>query len=223
MNKNKGKGCPVFAYYKESHMKETVKKQGFVILGGIFQGFGMGLFLFPQSIPSGGAGGIAILLNHFFQIEMGLSLWIANFTLLLIGIRYLGKRFALWTFIGISITSLSVDFFESNLAILQRHVFLDLVIGSIFLGTGIGVLMRQGVSNGGVGVIAFMFSHWRNILPGKPLFLINTSIFMITAAVISWKIIILAIISQWISTNIVNFIFQIEFTPPYVPAWRRKP
>ena len=84
-------------------MEDKIKKLGFIMLGCVFQGFGMGVFLFPQSIPSGGAGGIAILMNHWFEIEMGLSLWIANFTLLLIGIKYLGKKFALWTFIGITI------------------------------------------------------------------------------------------------------------------------
>lgn len=204
-------------------MEDKIKKLGFIMLGCVFQGFGMGVFLFPQSIPSGGAGGIAILMNHWFEIEMGLSLWIANFTLLLIGIKYLGKKFALWTFIGITMTSLFVDLFENNIVIIHRYIFLDLIMGSVFLGTGIGILMRHRVSNGGVGVIAFIISHWRGIPPGRPLFTINTSIFIINALVINWKIIFLAIISQWIATTIVNFIYRVEFTIPYALAFRKKP
>ncbi|SFA85014.1 Uncharacterised 5xTM membrane BCR, YitT family COG1284 [Lentibacillus halodurans] len=203
-------------------MKLFMKKCGLVVAGGALQGFGMGLFLFPQAIPSGGAGGIAVLLNHWFNISMGPSLWIVNFTMLMLGVQYLGKRFALWTFVGITMTSLSIDFFESTFPIVHRNLLLDLVIGSVFLGTGIGILMRQGVSNGGVGVVAFMISHGRNILPGKPLFFINISIFFVTAAVISWEIVILALISQWISTTMVDLVYRLDFYHVYTLSWRKK-
>src|SRR5699024_11893617 len=98
---------------------------------------------------------------------------------------------ALWTVIGITVTSLSVRFFESHFSIMDRNLLYDLVIGSIFLGTGIGLLMRQGVSNGGVGVIAFVIAHGENILPGKPLFLITCCVFFTTGAVIHCKFLFL--------------------------------
>ncbi|SER94623.1 Uncharacterised 5xTM membrane BCR, YitT family COG1284 [Gracilibacillus ureilyticus] len=198
------------------------KKSGLVILGGICQGFGMGLFLFPNSIPSGGAGGIAVLLNYWFSMNVGLALWIVNFSLMIAGIKYLGKRFTLWTLISITVTSVAIDFFETYLHVPSRNLFLDLVIGSFFLGMGIGILMRNNVSNGGVGVIAVMISHWRNILPGKPLFYINMMIFIFTSLVISLKIIVLALISQWISTTVVNFVCRLEFGRPYNLAFRKK-
>lgn len=194
-------------------MKQIILKSGLVLMGGIFQGFGMGLFLFPQAIPSGGAGGLSIIINHWLSMNMGPALWIVNFSFLLLGVKYLGKRFALWTFIGITTTSLSIHFFENHLFILNRNILYDLVIGSIFLGTGIGILMRVGVSNGGVGVLAFMISHARRSLPGKPLFIINCTIFFMTAAIISWKIFFLALISQWISTTVVDFVFRFHTSP----------
>src|SRR5699024_4871605 len=144
-------------------------------------------------------------------INMGTALWIVNFSMLLIAVKYLGKRFALWTVIGITVTSLSVHFFESHFSIMDRNLLYDLVIGSMLLGTGIGLLMRQGVSNGEVGVITFMIDHGKNILPEKTLFLINCCVFFTTGAVISWKLIFLACISQWISTTIVDFICRRKF------------
>ncbi|MFD1040199.1 YitT family protein [Virgibacillus byunsanensis] len=203
-------------------MKQFITKGGLVLVGGAFQGFGMGLFLFPQSIPSGGAGGIAILINHGFHISMGLSLWIVNFTMLMLAVKYIGKRFTLWTIMGITVTSLSVTFFASIFSIPYRNLLFDLVVGSVFLGTGIGILMRQGVSNGGVGVIAFIISHGRNILPGKPLFIINCFIFLTTAAIISWEIFFFALVSQWISTTVVDIICRIDSYQPYTLGWRKK-
>ncbi|HEX6593430.1 MAG TPA: YitT family protein [Bacillota bacterium] len=197
-------------------MKHFILKSGQVGLGGIIQGFGMGLFLFPNAIPSGGAGGIAILLNYSFPIDISISLWIVNFLMLLVGVKTMGKRFVLWTIVGITITSLSIHFFENNIIISHRNLFYDLVLGSVFLGTGIGILMRQGVSNGGAGVVAFVIASRRNVLPGKPLFLINGVIFIMTAIVIHWKIVFLALMSQWISTSVVDFIYRIPFVESYV-------
>jgi len=191
---------------EEPFLKEFIQKWALVILGGIFQGIGMGLFLFPQSIPSGGAGGLAILMNYYFNIPMGPSLWIVNFLLLLLGINYLGKRFAVWTVVGMTVASLTIDIVETFFYVADRALFIDLLFGSVFLGIGVGTLMRQGVSNGGMGVMAYMIAHKANILPGKPLFFFNCSIFIVTAAAISWHIIILAFISQWIATRIVDFI-----------------
>lgn len=204
-------------------MKGIFKKGGFVLLGGSIQGLGMGLFLFPHSIPSGGAGGIAVLLNYFFNISMGPSLWIVNFSLLMIGIKVLGKRFGLWTFIGITITSVSIHFFETTIHIIDPNIFYDFMFGSMFLGLGIGLLMRQGVSNGGIGVIAFIIAWSRKIPPGKPLFLINCFIFMVTAAIINWSIIIFAFLSQWIATSVVDLVYQFHWDKYYSLNWRKKP
>lgn len=196
-------------------------KFGLVVAGGAIQGFGMGLFLFPNYIPSGGAGGIAVLINYWFHINMGLALWIVNISMLFFGVKVLGKRFALWTVVGITITSISLHFFEQGFSP-ERNLIFDVVAGSIFLGTGIGILMRQGVSNGGVGVVALIISTKRNILPGKPLLLVNVCIFLITAIIIDWKIILLALISQWISTKIIDQVCQLALFQSYTIDWRKR-
>src|SRR5699024_4947828 len=155
-------------------------------------------------------------------IGVGTARWIVNFSMLLIAVKYLGERFALWTVIGITVTSLSVHFFESHFSIMDRNLLYDLVIGSIFLGTGIGLLMRQGVSNGGGGVIAFMIAHGKNILPGKALLLNNCFIFFLQTVVRNWKLIFIRYISQWISTTIVDFICRLTFHESYTLGWRQK-
>ncbi|WP_244986975.1 YitT family protein [Oceanobacillus caeni] len=204
-------------------MNSFMLKFGLVVAGGAIQGLGMGVFLFPHSIPSGGAGGITVLLGYLFHIGMGLALWIVNTSLLFLGVKYLGKRFALWTLLSITVTSLSVDFFEQIIFVKNRSLLLDLLFGSVFLGTGIGILMRQGVSNGGVGVIAIIISVKKRILPGRPLFFLNFFIFLFVALIIDWKLIFLALISQWISTKVVDMICEISFQKTYTLGWRKKP
>jgi uncharacterized membrane-anchored protein YitT (DUF2179 family) len=198
------------------------RKNGLVIAGGSIQGFGMGMFLFPHAIPSGGAGGLAVLINHFFYMNMGLALWLVNFSMLLLAIKFLGNRATLWTMVSMTVTSVSIYAFQESIYVPESSVWFDMVVGSIFLGIGVGLLLREGVSNGGVGVIALIISNSRNIFPGKPLFLINGCIFILTASIIDWEIIIQAIISQSISTFVVDFICKINFYQSYTLGWKKK-
>jgi uncharacterized membrane-anchored protein YitT (DUF2179 family) len=203
-------------------MHKFFKKNGMVVGGGAIQGIGMGLFLFPHAIPSGGAGGLAVILSHWFHFNMGFSLWLVNFSMLVVAIKYLGSRSTLWTMVSITITSVSIYTVQHYIPLPTRNPWIDLIIGSLFLGVGVGMLLKEKVSNGGVGVIALVISNKRDILPGKPLFLINCLIFLLTASIINWNIIFQALLSQWIATRVVDYICKKDFYEVYTLDWRRK-
>ncbi|RKL67698.1 membrane protein [Salipaludibacillus neizhouensis] len=191
-------------------MRHSLRAYVLISCGAIIQGFAMALFLFPNSIPSGGAGGLAVLLNYWLNVPVSFALWFVNFSLLVLAIYWLGNASAIGTMYGITVTSLSVHFFTITMHMPQTIVWIDLLTGSIILGCGIGILLRQGVSNGGMGVIALLVSKYRGIPPGKPLLILNGLIFILTASIIDWRIIILALLSQWISTHIVDVVFKLD-------------
>ena len=192
------------------NIRSFLRKYILVTIGAVIQGFAMGVFLFPNYIPSGGAGGFTVLLNYWFGIPLSLALWIMNASMLLFALHYLGGKSTIGTLFGITVTSISVNLFEVSLDSPFSTVSLDLLFGSIFLGTGIAVLLRQGVSNGGVGVIALIIAKYKKINPGKSLFWINGVIFVITGYAIVWEIIIQALICQWISTTIVRWLYNVR-------------
>ena len=59
----------------------------------------------------------------------------------------------------------------------------------------------------GIGYVALAIYKYKRINPGTSLFWMNGIIFAF-AYVIDWKIIILAVVCQWISTRIINWIHQ---------------
>ena len=191
-------------------IRSVLRKYILVTIGAVIQGFAMGVFLFPNYIPSGGAGGFTVLLNYWFGIPLSLALWIMNASMLLFALHYLGGKSTIGTLYGITVTSISVNLFEVSLDSPFSYVSLDLLFGSVFLGIGIAVLLRQGVSNGGVGVIALIIAKYKKINPGKSLFWINGVIFVITGYVIVWEIIIQALICQWVSTTIVRWLYHVR-------------
>jgi uncharacterized membrane-anchored protein YitT (DUF2179 family) len=194
-----------------------------LVFGAILQGMAMSLFLFPHSIPSGGAAGIAILLNHFLGLPLGFSLWMANIVFLLFALNYFGYSWTFRTILAVATTSTTVSLFTSQGSHLHIHILLDLAAGSLFFGIGVGLLIRSGASSGGMVIPALLIASYKNWRPGKVMMWINLLIFLLTAVVINYKIVIFAIICQYLSTSIIDYIYKLRFHHLYMLSysWRK--
>ena len=191
-------------------MRRTFYTYCCLIFGASLQGMSMSLFLFPHSIPSGGAAGIAILMNHWFHLSLGFSLWIANIVFLFFAIRYFGYTWTFRTILSVATTSTTVNFITLQIPHIHVHLLLDLIAGSVFFGVGVGILIRAGASSGGMVIPALMIATYKNWSPGKVMMGINLLIFLLTALVIDYKIVIFAIICQFFSTNIIDYIYELK-------------
>nr|WP_090852976.1 YitT family protein [Litchfieldia salsa] len=195
-----------------------------IFVGAILQGIAMSIFLFPHNIPSGGAAGLAIILNHWFHIPLGFSLWIVNFAFLILALQYFGYTWTLRTMLSVTITSVTVSMITSGILSYDRIFFIDILVGSILFGIGVGLLIRNGASSGGMVIPALMIANKYQWPPGRVMLWMNFLIFLFTATVVDIRIVMYAIICQSISTNIIDFIYH--FTVPSFAShsfgWRKK-
>ncbi|MEH7180296.1 YitT family protein [Neobacillus vireti] len=205
-------------------MMKTLLTYSCLLFGATLQGISMSLFLFPHSIPSGGAAGLAILINHFFSLSLGFSLWLANIVFLLFALPYFGFTWTLRTVISVAITSMTVGYITSQFPHIHINIFLCIIAGSVCFGLGVGLLIRSGASSGGMVIPALMIANYKNWSPGKVMMGINFFIFVLTALVIDYKIVLYAIICQFISTNIIDYIYEFKFhrISFLSAAWRKR-
>ncbi|WP_117160798.1 YitT family protein [Paraliobacillus sp. X-1268] len=208
----------------EIHFKDHIIHYVIISCGAFIQGIAMAIFLFPHSIPSGGAAGIAVLLNYWFNIPISFALWFVNFSLIILAIYWLGNTSTAGTIFGITITSITVQIFSADIFLHYSNIWADLLLGSCMLGIGIGILLRQQVSNGGIGVIALIFATYRDFSPGTTLLLFNGLIFIVTGSIIHFIIVFQAIFVQFISTGIINVVYNLKTIPSITPilSWRKK-
>ena len=192
-------------------MKRTLLIYVCTVFGAFLQGMSMALFLFPHSIPSGGAAGLALLMNHWFHLSLGFSLWLANIVFLFFALNYFGYSWTIRTIISVATTSTTISILTPMIALPHVHIALDILGGSILFGIGVGLLIRVGSSSGGMVIPALMIASYKNWSPGKVMMGINLLIFLLTALVIDYKIVIYAIICQLLSTNIIDFIYAFKF------------
>jgi uncharacterized membrane-anchored protein YitT (DUF2179 family) len=195
-----------------------------LLFGASLQGMSMSLFLFPHSIPSGGAAGLALLLNHWFHLSLGFSLWLANIVFLFFALNYFGYTWTLRTIFSVATTSMTITLLTSQITLPHLHIFLDILCGSFFFGIGVGILIRAGASSGGMVIPALMIASYKNWSPGKVMMGINLIIFCLTSLIIDYKIVIYAIICQFFSTNIIDFIYEFKLPNLNIlsPTWRKK-
>lgn len=195
-----------------------------LFFGAFLQGISMSLFLFPHSIPSGGAAGIALLLNHWFHLSLGFSLWMANAVFLFFALNYFGYAWTLKTIISVATTSITIMMLTVQVNLPHGNIIFDILGGSIFFGIGVGILIRAGASSGGMVIPALMVANYKNWSPGKVMLVMNLLIFSITSIVIDYKIVFYAIICQFLSTNLIDFIYQLKIPKISLlsPNWRKK-
>ncbi|WP_273123252.1 YitT family protein [Metabacillus sp. HB246100] len=186
------------------------RKACFLALGASIQGLAMSLFLFPHYIPSGGAASISVLVNHFFSIPFSITLIIVNGSLLLAAVKWLGKGNALWTMYCVTITSFIIQVLSPYIQKPFSFILLDLGIGSVLFGIGLGILFRMGASSGGMDILALVMAKITKTSPGKLLFCINGLLLLSTGVLVDIKIILYALCCQFISTRIVDIIYQLQ-------------
>lgn len=132
----------------------SLKRIMWVLIGNTIYSCGIAAFVLPNDLITGGTTGIALILEHYFGLPVGLSVAIFNIVMFILAILILGKSFALTALI-------STFYFPWILSQFQKVQFIqnmtdDFLLGSIFaglmLGLGVGLVIRAGASTGGMDI-----------------------------------------------------------------------
>lgn len=156
----------------------------FFIFGSIVYSIGVLTFLSSNEISPGGVTGIAIVLNYLFSLPIGLTVFLINIPLLIIGFFKFGKVFILKTAVATACISAVIDVFEFFLPSLKIDLILASVFGGSLMGLGISIIMLRGSTTGGVDIIAKLINERLPYLSvGKIMLFIDALIIALTAIV----------------------------------------
>ena len=138
-------------------MKKTELKQYiFIILGSFAMAFGTVCFLSPNQIITGGGVGISLLLHAIFpQITLGIIIAVVSIPFLILSYIYFGKYYLFKTFIVVLLLSTFTDILKEVLKIeaITHDILLAAVFGGIFIGLGVGLVIKGRASTGSTSVV----------------------------------------------------------------------
>lgn len=114
---------------------------------------GIRVFAAPNMIVSGGVSGISSVLFVLFGLPIGVTSFLINVPLLLLGWRKLGQRFIIRTLRMVALTSLTTDMIFARIPSYYGEKLLVSLFAGLFLGIGLGLVLMRGDSTGGTDII----------------------------------------------------------------------
>ena len=190
-------------------MKYRVQQYLQVALGCILCSTSVNLFLVPHHLMSGGATGLAIILNFLFNTPIGAGLLVLNLPLLYAAYRYLGKSYTINTIFGTIFFSLSVDATKFLVALSPLDdPILACLTGGILSGIGSGLIFRVNGSAGGTDIVAAIMKKYYSLNVGFVGFAINLVIVLIATTLFGLKLAVLTLISMYVAGNVTDKVVE---------------
>ena len=137
-----------------------------LLLGSAILAFGLFNVHSQSRITEGGVLGTTLLLQHWFGISPSISEAVLDVCCYLLGLKYLGKSFLRYALTATGGFALSYALFERMgymLPSMLDQPLLAAVVGGLFVGIGVGLVVRVGGAAGGDDALALVIAkllHW---------------------------------------------------------------
>ena len=139
------------------------------------------LFFLKYNLVTGGTSGLAIIINHLFDIDPALFIFIVEIFLLILSFILLGAKQTGMTILGsllfpffISLTS-NVCTEIANSITYDSYIIISLISGVLF-GTGSGLVYKMGYSTGGADIVMQILNKYLKISTGVASFITSIAV-----------------------------------------------
>jgi len=184
-------------------------KYGYIIAGSIVLAFAVVGFFAPNQLITGGTAGLALLIHYISAYSIGMIIVLINLPLILIGIKYLGKMFAIRTIVTIILISVFIDIL-AKVVELKPFVIddtLSVVFGGIFVGIGLALIIKGESTAGGSTIVAKIISSKTEIKPGRVILIIDFLIIFSALFILeNSEKVLWSIISIYVSAKVIDVI-----------------
>lgn len=196
---------------KSNLIKDILRKLFFILIGNILCSIAFNVFFIPNRLLSGGVGGLAIMGQYLFNIPSGITVFIINLPMFIIGGKMVDKEFSTYAFISMITFSLLLTATNSlGNRLVVDDILLASIFGGIFNGLGMGLMFRNGTCQGGLDIIAAVLKRKYNINLGTALMGANTIIISLSALLFSYKSAMYTLIALYIAYQVLDKI-QVGF------------
>lgn len=160
-----------------------------------------------SKITEGGVLGGVLLIQHWFKISPSISGFIMDITCYIIGWRVLGNSFlakAIFSSLSFSLTYRLWETTGPFIPDLSAYPFIAAVLGGIFVGVGVGIVVRQGGAAGGDDTLALLISKFFKIPISKAYLSTDITVLTLSLSYIPFKNIFFSLITVTISSFLIG-------------------
>lgn len=187
----------------------SIKKVLIMILGAMICSFGIHNIHSRTGITEGGIIGLMLLIEHWLKISPAYITPVLDIACYMLAFKFLGWRFIKLSAISTFFISVFYKIWESfppMLPDLSAYPLLCAVLGSLFVGVGVGLIIRQGASSGGDDALALAISHSRGWKLSFSYLFTDVVVLVLSLSYIPFKRIFFSLITVSLSSFIIDWI-----------------
>ena len=196
--------------YKKQNI--SLKHYALLLCGAAVLSFGLYNIHSQSGITEGGVLGMTLLLNHWFDISPSVSGIVLDLTRYFIGWKLLGNSFlknAVFASCCFSLSYRVWEHFGYIIPDLSNHQLIAAILGALFVGTGVGIVVREGGASGGDDALALVISHIAKCRISKAYLVTDLTVLCLSLSYIPFGKIVFSLITVTLSSYIIDKIQDI--------------
>lgn len=178
----------------------------FMLVGVLFAGYALKGFLVPNHFFDGGVTGISLLIHELYGFNLGIVILILNLPFILVSYFSIGDRFALRMLIGVIILGCCLELLP-DVALTSDKLLIS-IFGGVFLGIGVGLVMRAGSSLDGIEVLAIYTLKRTSFTITEIILGINILIFSVAAFKFGIETALYSMLTYFTATRSIDYVVE---------------
>lgn len=212
--------------FTRTQLWRTTKDYICITVGMAAFAFGFTAFILPEKVIIGGLSGLSSIVYFTTGIPVAITQYVINLLLLALAYRMVGKQFVVGTIFGATMISVFIGIFQPLFTEpFTSQPFMNIAIGGLICGFGLGFTFVHNGSSGGTDIVAAMISKRSNITIGR--MMLYTDVFIIGSSYFIFHQIenvvfgyVLMMIYTYAADMVINTNRQaVQFTI-FSPKWR---
>lgn len=194
--------------------KENIQNYIYIIIGTTILAAGVNMFFAKLKLVTGGLSGLAIVIQYITEKHYGrgIPLWFTNIAvnipLLAVAIKLKGREFVGKSLFAAAYLSFAL-FYTSFIPAPEVDLLLASIFGGVFVGIGLGFVLRASASTGGTDLAANIIKVYLvNVPIAKIILVIDSTIILIGAFVFGVERAMYALISIYIVAKVIDSILE---------------
>ncbi|SHI27770.1 MULTISPECIES: YitT family protein [Clostridium] len=181
-----------------------------IFIGCIIASIGINMFLAQAKLLSGGATGLALILQYLTGFKAGYSVFLINFPLFIVSYIKLSRQFTFYSAIGMLSLSIALLLTEKlPIYVNVDDILVYCIYGGVLCGLGYSIVFARNGSTGGMDIITMLVrKNFNNFDIGKLGFSLNMIIVVIGAIFFGLPRALYTVISIYIQSLILDKVLK---------------
>jgi uncharacterized membrane-anchored protein YitT (DUF2179 family) len=158
-------------------MGTMLKKFVVIGFGSTMIGIGVNGFILPFHLINGGMFGISIVFNYLWHFSIGLTFVFLNIPVYLLAYKS-DYNYFFYGLIGAVFSGFMIEILVPLRDVFHLPIISSVIIGGVIVGIGVGTMLRNHISPGGMDLLALLLAKWTKINVGIISYAIDTVIIL---------------------------------------------